>query len=56
MTSILPILTLDNLGQFDRFFAKYMQNLFDGKHHLRLRRVGAGFKKLELWLSQEREK
>ena len=56
MTSTLPILTRDNLVQFDRFFAKYMQNLFDGKHHLRLRREEAELKKLELWLSQEREK
>ena len=56
MTSTLPILTRDNIGQFDRFFAKYMQKLFDGKRHLRLRREGADLKKLELWLSQEHEK
>ena len=56
MTSTLPILTRDNLRQYDRFFAKYMRSLFDGKHNLGLRREGADLKRLKLWLSQERKK
>ena len=56
MTSKLPILTRDNIGQFDRFFAKYLQNLFPGKQHLRIRRETIDLKGLELWLSNEREK
>ena len=55
MISTLPILTWDNIGQFDRFFAKYLQNLFAGKQQLRIRQE-VDLKRLELWLSQEREK
>ena len=56
MTSTLPILTRDNIGQFDHFFAKYLQNLFACKQHLRIRREETDLKRLQLWLSQEREK
>ena len=56
MASTLPILTQDNTRQFDRFFAKYLQNLYASKQVLRIRREEADLRKLELWLSQEREK
>ena len=56
MTSTLPILTRDNIAQFDRYFAKYLQNLFANKQHLRIRREEADLRRLKLWLSQEREK
>ena len=47
MTSILPILTRDNIGQFDRFFAKYLQNLFASKQHLRIRREEVDLRRLK---------
>ena len=56
MTATLPILTQDNIERFDRFFAKYLTNLFASKQHLRLKREEADLKRLELWLSHEREK
>ena len=56
MTSTLPILTRDNIAQFDRYFAKYLQNLFANKQHLRIRREEVDLRRLKLWLSQEREK
>ena len=56
MTSTLPILTQDNIERFDRFFAKYLKNLFASKQHLRLKREEADLKRLELWLFLEREK
>ena len=56
MTSTLPILTKDNIVQFDRFFAIYLRNLFGGKKHLRLKREEADLKKLKLWISNEIEK
>lgn len=56
MMSLLPILTKDNIGQFDRFLAKHLQNIFASKQHLRTRREEADLKRLECWLSQEREK
>ena len=56
MTSTLPILTKDNIVQFDRFFAEYLQNLFASKQHLRSKRENADLKRLDQWLSLEREK
>lgn len=56
MTTTLPILTKDNLGQLDRFFAIYLRNLFGGKKHLRLQREETDLKRLHLWISAEKEK
>ena len=56
MVSTLPILNRDNVSQFDRYFVKQVQNIFDSKKTLRLKREDADLKRLELWISNEVEK